>query len=121
MTLGRGGGAALGEPARESAGRRGRRRPEGRAAAGGEPAALEAEAPSAESPRGRWGLRLRLRAWDWVTGSRGLGDPGTGVGESVSGGSAARSLETLENLIYTHVFGPTCQRVCGFAGSGIKF
>ena len=64
------------EPARESAGRRGRRRPEGRAAAGGEPAALEAEAPSAESPRGRWGLRLRLRAWDWVTGSRGLGDRG---------------------------------------------
>ena len=43
------------------------------------------------------------------------------MGESVSGGSAAGSLETLENLIYTHVFGPTCQRVCGFAGSGIKF
>ena len=43
------------------------------------------------------------------------------VGESVSGGYAAGSLETLENLIYIHVFGPTCQRVCGFAGLGIKF
>ena len=56
--------------------RQGERRPERETPTGGEPAALEAEAPSAESPRGRWGLRLRLRAWDWVTGSRGLGDRG---------------------------------------------
>jgi len=36
-------------------------------------------------------------------------------------GVAAGSWETLKTLIYTHVFGPTCQRVCGFAGSDIKF
>ena len=48
------------EPARESAGRRGRRRPEGRAAAGGEPAALEAERGAPE----RMGLgALGLRGW----------------------------------------------------------
>jgi len=40
------------EPARESAGRRGRRRPEGRAAAGGEPAALEAERGAPEGAMG---------------------------------------------------------------------
>jgi len=59
------------EPARESAGRRGRRRPEKRAAAGGEPAALEAERP---------------RGWVLGLGAQGLGAMGFAAGTGSRGG-----------------------------------
>ena len=83
----------------ESGGRRGAGGPGGRGAERGEPEGALGFAVAAAS----------LGLGHWESGTR-----GPGVGESVSGGSAAGSLETLENLIYTHVFGPTCQRVCGF-------
>ena len=96
--------------------RQGERRPERETPTGGESGGRRgAGGPGGRAPEGLgWGRsRAGARATGFVaagTGSRG--------GWGLSGGWEPANPKTL---IYIHVFGPTCQRVCGFAGSGIKF
>jgi len=59
----------------------------------------------------------------WPGGGAGWGVRGGGGGREWELGTGKRMREmtqTLETLLYIVVFGPTCQRICGFAGSDIK-